>query len=60
MAKDCFDAKASDETAEKNQGSQFVCPYHKLTQVDEANSLRALETTPFKELGNFFSPVRSQ
>ena len=35
-----FDGEAGKETAEKNRASRRKCPYHKLTQVDEANSLR--------------------
>ena len=43
-----FDAEARNETAEKNRASRFVCPYHKLTQVDEANSLRRSRQLPLR------------
>ena len=43
-----FDAEARNETAEKNRISRFVCPYHKLTQVDEANSLRRSRQLPLR------------
>ena len=43
-----FDGEASDETAEKNHASQFGSPYHKLTQVDEANSLRRSRQLPLR------------
>ena len=43
-----FDAEASNETAEKNHRGRCNCPYHKLTQVDEANSLRRSRQLPLR------------
>ena len=43
-----FDPEASDEAAEKNLSGRCKCPYHKLTQVDEANSLRRSRQLPLR------------
>jgi hypothetical protein len=43
-----FDAEARNETAEKNRDGRNKCPYHKLTQVDEANSLRRSRQLPLR------------
>ena len=45
---DRFDVEARNETAEKNRDGQSKCPYHKLTQVDEANSLRRSRQLPLR------------
>ena len=43
-----FDAEASNGTAKKNHYGQNNRPYHKLTQVDEANSLRRSRQLPLR------------